>query len=57
MSATTDAAKVIGMRMANDLISFAKLNNLVITIKLEPLKPLAMGNHEMVAEVTEKKPY
>lgn len=42
---------------ANHLIDCAEKLGVVITITLKPLEPLAMGNHKMVAEVVERKPY
>ncbi len=42
---------------ANRLIQYAESLGMVVTIKLEPLKPFAMGHHKMVAEVTPKKAY
>lgn len=36
---------------AKALIETAKTLGLVLTIQTEPAKPLAMGNHSMVAEV------
>lgn len=42
---------------AEQLIEDAQRWGVVVTITLQPLEPLAMGNHKMVAEVTERKPY
>lgn len=42
---------------AEQLIKYAESLDLVLTISLKPLEPLAMGNHKMVAEVTPKKGY
>lgn len=39
------------------LIKYAESLDLVVTISLKPLEPLAMGNHKMVAEVSPKKGY
>lgn len=52
---TTDIA--IFKERAENLIKAAQAYGLVVTIGLKPLEPLAMGNHEMVAEVVVKHPY
>lgn len=41
-------AEATVMRMANDLIAYAREVGVVITIDLKPGRPLAMGNYEMV---------
>lgn len=45
------------LQQAQALIADAEAAGLDVTIELEPLLPLAMGNHKMVAEVTEHHPY
>jgi hypothetical protein len=42
---------------AEQLIKYAESLDLIVTISLKPLEPLAMGNHKMVAEVSPRKPY
>lgn len=44
-------------QQAERLIADAEAAGLVVTIDLEPLQPLAMGNHKMVAEVQPRHPY
>lgn len=51
-----DAVEVIQQR-AEELIAEAVQLGVVLTITLKPLEPLAMGNHEMVAETSLKHPY
>ena len=51
MSIDTEAAMGIARANARDLINFARRNGLVITITLDPRKPLAMGHYDMVVGV------
>lgn len=51
-----DAVEVIKQR-AEELIAEAVQLGVVVTISLQPLQPLAMGNHQMVVEVSPKHPY
>lgn len=54
---TTEADLAIIKRRAEILIEEAVQHGVILTITLVPLEPLAMGNHKMVAEVVERKPY
>ena len=42
---------------AVQLVEDATNAGVVVTITLEPLQPLAMGNHRMVVDVSPKHPY
>lgn len=42
---------------AEELIRYAEEVGMVVTIDLQPLQPLAMGHHKMVADVQPKHPY
>lgn len=57
MSDPKAAAKKYIMEKAEKLIQEATAEGVVLTIELKPLQPLAMGNHQMVPEVTTGHPY
>lgn len=44
-------------QQAEQLIADAEAAGMVVTIELESLQPLAMGNHRMVAAVAPRHPY
>ncbi len=44
-------------QQAAQLIADAEAAGMVVTIDLKALQPLAMGNHQMVAEVQPRHPY
>lgn len=44
-------------QLADQLIRDAEAAGIDITIRLQPLEPLAMGNHKMIAEVTPHHAY
>lgn len=44
-------------QQAEQLIKDAEAAGMIVTIELKPLQPLAMGNHQMVAEILPRHPY
>lgn len=57
MAPTTEDLLNYFRRKVQDLIEEAESADIVIRIETEPLEPLAMGNHKMVASVEPKHPY
>lgn len=55
LNLTPDLAKAHIEAMAISIVADAERYGLVLTIETRPLKPLAMGNHEMVVDVREAR--